>query len=678
RRVPMMVHHLIGREASRIHPTDTRIVLVPAMPPADDPVIEELSRSADALRAALVRATSVTHGPVAIRDRCEQEARRLRKFWELARSTVADMIAARLPFDPDSVLSRLGELGEEDRAFLSRFERLRNDVRLRYEANDLAGVHDRLARFMEEDLRDGYLPIVRPRLSAKAPTADREVACQVIAHVIVRWAELYAPIAPFTMEAVTQAFAPDARSIFERPITPTNEALLDLGREAEYDQWVGFAIALSAARRQVGLPGDAPLPKAVLLVSDDRLGERLLKSAPVLKRLGRVNDVEIDSPGHPWAGRRIESRPVPVEIQRVYGAKSARVVRLLELLPGRKALEGMRAGTLSVVLDGEPVRILPGMVEFVESLPECTVPIPWQDGEILLVDPTATTGKPIPALSLDSFAVARHLRRRIRRAGLPVPPERAVVAASGPLGAELATQANSVAEHVGVRRFEVVPNDDAFPLAERSTGRTRRGVRWSVWIPGLAVPAPREKHRTPNRGTIRVRRLPTEAVPNDLLSDEQMKRQEALDDITTQLAAELGRPIVGPSKAAVAWGAGFRSIEDLAHAPYDELVALPGFGPYVASEIVRHFGGTLPPRPPRVRPHVAPVPGLAPPPVGAMAHGGNGGPDGVPLGSAPLAEREAPAPAPPMAMSPTSVSPRTAPAMGAPPAISPSSSPNFG
>ncbi|HEV2231220.1 MAG TPA: class I tRNA ligase family protein, partial [Thermoplasmata archaeon] len=507
RRAPAVLHHLIARESAGARGNEVRLVLLPTMPPAELTPLTAPDASKDALRAALIGLSILERGPSSVVDRCRQEARRLRKFWELSRSLIDGMIREGIPFDDEPISTRVQGLPEEDRAFLSRFERLRIDVRSLYEAQQLAQAQDRLVRFMEEELRGGYLPMVRFRLEPTASPAARAATYQLLARVLTEWAELSAPIVPFTMEAVTRGFLEDERSVFERGFTPTNETLLDATREAEYDRWVSFAEALQRARREVGLPVDAILPKVVLLVADDRLGAELSRSSGVLERLGRVGRIDVDSPQHPWAGRRIEARPVSSEIQKAYGAQAPRILRLLEHMPGRKILDGIQAGSLTLALEGQTVSILPSMVELMESLPECVVPIPWQDGEILLVDPTEKTGGQLPSLSLDGFGIVRHIQRRLRRAHLTSPPLRVLVAASGILSEEVAHHASAIAKHIGIPRVEIAEDAASFPPLERSFGRTRRGDRWSVWILGVQVEPGRPKRRASPTARSRVRPL---------------------------------------------------------------------------------------------------------------------------------------------------------------------------
>ncbi|MCI4358338.1 MAG: class I tRNA ligase family protein [Thermoplasmata archaeon] len=603
RRVPTLLHHLIAREAAGVRPGDLKLVRLPTMATDSDAELLSAGGCADALRASLIRATNPSLRPSHLSDRFRHESRRLRKLWQLARHVLETMESDGVHVEIAYSIEHLTELPDEDRALLSRFERVRNEVRVLFEALDFQGALDRLSRFMEQDVGTGYLPLARTRLLPSSSPSVRAATCQVLARVVYLWVEQYAPIAPFTSEAIAQAFRPDSPSLFERRLTAIGDVLVDAEREKEFDRWVEFAGALRSARRQVGLPADSILPRVVLLVGDDALAAELQQVAPVLARVGRTGQIEIDSPNHAWSGRRIEARPVPAEIQRVYGSRTGRILHLLERFSGRKAMEGMRNGSLNVVLDGQTVKILPGMLEFMESLPECVIPVPWRDGEILLVDPTESAHGSLPSLSLDGLAVIRHIRQRLRRAGLQAPPERILAAATGALAIELGHHAAALATHLRCGRFELVADDIRFPLAERSTGRTRRGDRWAVWIPGVALGAHRLKNPKARPRGARVRRIAPKEPDAELELDEAgLKRYDSILELSDQLAADVGRPLLGPAKMAAAWDAGFRTVDEFRSAPFEKIAELPGFGYFVAAEIVHQYGGTVPERAPRAPP----------------------------------------------------------------------------
>ncbi|MCI4324468.1 MAG: class I tRNA ligase family protein [Thermoplasmata archaeon] len=643
RRAAALLHHLAAGEALDAPPADVRLIALPTLPPGtfgDGP-------GQDAQRAALLRTSRPPRTLAVVQERAVQEARRLSKFWMLAAQVLDRSIADG--FEPDRALAgHLSELAEEDRAFLSTFERMRTDVRRRYEAGDLAAAQAMLARFAEVELRGGYLPMVASRLAAPGLPPGKVAALRVLHHVLPAWVELYAPIAPFTMEALHRAFQPDGGSVFDGGILPAVDRAVSVEAEGEYDRWRTFGEALRVGRRRFGIPAATELPRAILLVNDEATATRLRSTAAVLGRLAHVTEVIVGSPSQPWDGQRIEVHPVLAAIQKTYGAQSARVVRILEQIPSRRVQDGVRAGTLSIALDGRQMPILPGMVEFSESLPDDVVPVPWGHGEILISLPpdTARHKRKAPALTLDGYRIVRHIERRLHIAG-GVTPELVVVSANGPLGEEMAKHAVAVAAYIGIGQLAVNDGTLSPPMTETSLGRTRRGGRWRVYIPGVPVRPPTARPSRPALGRHRVpvfaeSRPTLETVP--FLEGSVRNREETVRSIVEQVDRVVGRPVVGPTKVGNAFDAGFTSFDLLSKAPYDQLSGVAGFGPFVAGLLVESFGGEVPAPPPRHRPHLVrpgehepappetleapamvepqpapPVPAAAPPPLAPLA-----------------------------------------------------------
>jgi hypothetical protein len=601
RRAPALLHHLAAREALDSPPSDLRLVTLPTLPPG----AIDSAHGQDALRAALLRTASPPRSLGALGGRVAQEARRLRKLWALAGRVLDRSIADGFTPDP-AIAAHVAEMTDEDRAFLSTFERLRADVRRYYDVGELARAQGALARFAEEDLRRGYLPMVGARLALPGLPPEKVAAYRVLSYVLPNWADLYAPVAPFAMEAIHRAFRTDGTSIFDRTLAPGLDSVRNVEGEGDYGLWLSVVESVHLGRRALGVPSTASLPRIVLLAEDEAAAGRLRATVGTLGRLLPSTELIVSSPDQPWAGRHVEVRPVLAAIQKTYGAQSARVVRILEQIPSKRVQDGIRDGTLTIAFDGRQMPILAGMVELEESLPADVVPVPWGHGEILLaLSPDAAHQRHrAPALSLDGYRVLRHIERRLRRAG-GGRPELIVLAANGALADEVAKHAAAVAEYLGVGQVAVDDGTITLPPGETTSGRGRRGSRWRVYIPGVPIPPPRVKSAAPPRPR---RRVPALAVPRpeaealEFLDQPMLDREATLREIVDQVDRAVGRPIVGPAKVGLAFDAGFRTFEQFSHAPFEQLVGIPGFGPFVAGELVGAFGGHVPARPARPRP----------------------------------------------------------------------------
>lgn len=608
---------LVALEGGGVPAAPFRLTVLPTVPPE----ATRVGSSADADRAAFLATTGPPRAGVdTIVARRVQAARRLRQIWQVAREVLLASTAANYTSPTAPIGAGLPQLPEEDRAFLSRFERMRLEVIRAYDSGDPVAARRGLARFFDQDLRGDYLPTVRPRLAAPGLLPPKVAALRVLHHVIPTWAELYAPIAPYTAETVLRAFRELPESVFERRLTPIQEAALDANLEQSYGRWQSFAATLRGFRRETGLPPDQPWPSVVIVASDEAVGSELRPAAATLARIARAERVEVASPEHPWKGKELVARPVAEEIQRAYGAQSGRILRILEGMNPHRLQEGLKAGTVQISMEGTTRPILPGMVEFSESLPPSIAVVPWAWGQLLVQLPQGQHDPdrpPTPALSADAWRVLRAVRRRVERSETPSAIDRVVVAAGGALLEELQRTGPAISALLGGIDFAARPTSEEFPAGESTEGRTGRGVRWRLWIPGLPtkVRSPKVRPKRPRRPRVRL----SEASPGgyegpDFLDEGLLAREAAVRSTVDGFENALGRPMIGPAKTSAAWDAGFRDLDSIAHAPYDQLAAVAGFGPTVAAEVLRHYGADVPRVVRRPRPTAPPAVAAAPAP----------------------------------------------------------------
>jgi hypothetical protein len=589
---PLLVLHLVAMTAAGAAAGEVRVATVPTLvEPEGLPAL----RSSDALRAALLRtAIAPRAGGASLANRVRQEDRRLRKVWQVAADLLARIERDGYAIDTGPIGSHLSELEEEDRALLSLFERMRLEVFRDFDLGAIDRAQERLARFFEDDLRRGYLGMVRPRLQASGLPPSKATVYRLLAHILPAWAELAAPIAPATMEAIHRAFRGDAESLVERPFTPIQEMALDAKLETSYRQWRSIAAALRQYRRELGVAPTLVLPPVVLFVREEGPAEELREASGTIARLIGVASVEVASPNEPWEGKRVEAHPVLAEIQKTYPTQAPRVARLIAGMNGRRVQEGVRSHSLELVLEGHPTPILPSMVEFTESLPPGVVPVPWELGELFVTVPNAAAapdGRLAPALTPDGFRVFRALRRRLDRSPTPSAAERIILACRGSLAEELERHATALSRYFDDREVTVRPDPSGFPTEESYFGRTRRGEPWALWIPGIVVPA---RHKTRARRPHRPRVPPlaatsVEQAELDFASPELVAREAAIRLDVAAFDRALGRPLMSPAKLAAARDAGFSDFDSLAQAEFGRLAGLPGFGPVIAAAFLERF-----------------------------------------------------------------------------------------
>lgn len=608
RRGPALVHHLAAMHAARRRAGELRMLRLITLPTAGAALGPE--ESVDVLRTALLRTSSLSAGRASLEGRRREEAVRIRRIWAtfgdiLERITASGGALSAAPAGgaPSSML-------EEDRAFLARFERMRLDVLQSYAADRLAEGLDRLLRFFDHELRDGYLKLVAPRLDAQGSPAPKLAALRLLLDVSPRWIELYAVAAPFTGEALWRAFRGDGSSIFEGTLTPPQRALLDPTAEEAYARWRSIAEAVRRWRPALGIPRGTRLTKLVLVVADEEVGVSLRAQTSVLARLLEAEAVEVGSPAHPWEGWKIEVHPSSAELQRAYGARAPRILRILQGLAPRRLQDGLKAGSLSVSIDGSNLELPASMFEITQGLPPDTCSVPWSEGVIYLQLPAGRAAPelpPPPPVSLDAFRMLRTAARRLQALPLDAAMPEVVVRSEGPLAEEVARLAAPMARYLHVPKVRPAGPDETLPAEETSQGSTGRGVPWRLWLPGVPKPTKVRKVRRRPRSSPRAAAPPVPATVDEsqleFLAEATRSREEGIRALLEALdAAPLPGPILGPAKLTELWQIGITSKPEIAAAPFEQLAGLPGFGPVLARELVLAVGGSPPPPKPRPAP----------------------------------------------------------------------------
>ncbi len=609
RKVPTVVHHLTALTGMNAAIAEVRLAILPTVVDVD---LAGLVRTfgADAVRASLARQEAREAATSTFAERCRQESRRLARFLAFGRAAATGAAGAAPAADPGGA-SR--DLEPEDRAVLGRWQKVERQAVAAYERARPDEAYRQVFRFVEQDLAE-YEQLVGPRVALEAATPSRRAAARTLASLGRSIAIALSPVAPFTAEAVHRALTTEARSLVETEELGTDGGPVDEGLVASWDRWGSVVRAADRFRHDHRLGPGAVLAQAVLAFPTDKEAEPFRSDRGRLERIARIARLEVSSPGTPWSGRRRSVVPVESEIQRVYPDVATQIVHLLRRLPPRRGDGSPEGRGMTVVVHGVTRAITPEMLAVEESLPPRFVPTPFALGEMYVEIPDGSAGRPsLPPLTPDGFWLLRRLERFLRHA--PTAPERsrvAVVSAVDPLASELKLHADAIARYLGLARIELPSPPVADGEAAPVRGRTRTGARWSITVPGLATGPRPAKSRT---GRTRGRRVPDPAPERDASLDGVDYADEAviataqsIRDLGEQLDGLLGAPLLGPAKVAIARDAGYRSLEEISAAPFDEVAKLPGFGRPVTAALWSKLGRTAPPRPPRPRrPRPAPT-----------------------------------------------------------------------
>ncbi len=252
----------------------------------------------------------------------------------------------------------------------------------------------------------------------------------------------------------------------------------------------------------------------------------------------------------------------------------------------------------------------------------------------------------------DAFWLLRRIDRALRRdpQAAGATPRVALAVASDPLGSELRDNAPSIARYLGLAEFRVVDRAEEARPHRQITGRTRTGSPWWVSVPGLTAPLRPPKHRSARAPSSRIpERTTSEPGPGaiDFADDAVVAHGEAVRALGEELDSLLAAPLLGPSKVEIAWEAGLKSVQQFTDAPFDQLVAIPGFGRSVASTLWTKLGKEVPRPPAIVRTRPRPAKSVSTPTTTLVAPT-NGGATIVSTSAPPVEVRLAPIPTTPV------------------------------
>lgn len=639
RRVPSLVHHLAAIAALEQPTGEVSVARVPTGHEADLPSLVR-DEGADAVRAAIVRAGPREPSAEAIAERCRQERRRLARLLTLATDVRARTDRALLLALQEGVVD-LGSRPElEDRAILARWARVEREAIALFESYRASEAFRRVLSFVDQDL-ERYLRFLRERLKETGSAPGGRAAVGTLGQLLVSIARLVAPVVPFTAEAVHRLFGAEGTSLFERELLSLDAPAVDETLVLRWDDWEVFLRTIGRFRHERRLPARAELPRAVVVVEDEAMGERLRADRPLLERLAQVRRIEIGSPRQPWSLRVRRVVPREQELARAFPSLAPEILHALRRRPAPAPGELDPTRGVSVEARGAVHPIAPEMLRLTEELPPGMVEVPFPLGELLVelpkaVDPSAA---PLPALSTDALWLVRRLERRLRGADGGTRTDRdrptAVVHAPDPLATELTALAAAIARQLGLRELRIGTGDPPNPVPNRITGRTRTGASWSVDLPDIPPPVRPVKAARRQGHALRVPAVSPSTFVRpeevDYTDEAVIARENAIRTVADELERVLALPVLGPSKVALAWEAGLRTAERIREAPFDDLAALPGFGPSVAVAILRS-SGRQPPSAPRRGPS---VPRRSVPPLRVAPAGHLGRPASVLSGTAP-------------------------------------------
>ncbi len=241
---------------------------------------------ADALRFALLRASTAGQDAPLAEEWVEGARRFANKLWNAARFVllaVGDTAPALQEPAPDA-------LALEDRWILSRLEDVRTDVDRAMEEWDLGRVARSLFHFTWDEYCDWYLELAKLRTGDEAQTADGDAARWTLRHVLDQAMRLLHPLMPFLTEEIWRTLhaADDATTIQLSPWPAPAPSRRDAAAESQFAALVEIVTELRRFRSDHALPPSRKI--SVIAVAPPARRALLTGALDGIRRLSGVDD----------------------------------------------------------------------------------------------------------------------------------------------------------------------------------------------------------------------------------------------------------------------------------------------------------------------------------------------------------------------------------------------------
>jgi len=313
----------------------------------------------------------------------------------------------RCEFSPDVVTfeSISADLTPEDRWILSRLEGTKLRMKEGFDTYRYDLAASALVEFVD-DLSKIYLPAIKWRVKTEEETHDKMVALRVLYDLYSGISQASAPLIPFLAEEIHSGLEKESQSVFLMEYPEINRSLIDPGIEEMMKMALAICTVVNTARREAGIGRRWPLNKIVVKPANEDVANGIKGFSNLIAQYANVQVVEVLPFGQEWDMMVVEVRPNPNAIGRVYRQWASKIGAMLKFQSAKKIREGIEKGEYMIGIEGQMIRILPEMVEFVSRLPDGVIEKQCDCGKIY-IDLNITP-------NIRKLGMAREIIRRIQ------------------------------------------------------------------------------------------------------------------------------------------------------------------------------------------------------------------------------------------------------------------------
>lgn len=254
--------------------------------------------------------------------------------------------------DPREFFVPYHHRSELDRWILSKFNSLKAAVEEDLEVYDMTRAIRRMQDFINEDMSNWYIRRSRRRFWAAEPTDDKKAVYNTTYEILVGFAQMFAPFAPFLSEEIYRNLTGEL-SVHLSDYPTADRELIDPGLEETMDLVRSLVTLGRAARESARIKVRQPISEVLI---DGKYEEKISHLIPLIQEELNVKEVVFAKSLHEFMDFQL--KPNFRVAGPVLGSKIKLFARALAWLDASDAAPRLENGeTLTIDLDGEPYEI---------------------------------------------------------------------------------------------------------------------------------------------------------------------------------------------------------------------------------------------------------------------------------------------------------------------------------
>ncbi len=300
-------------------------------------------------------------------------------------------------YDPADANLDDGELEVVDRWVLSRLQSVEAEVADAWDDYRVDDAVNAVIEFVTRDVSRFYVKAVRDRMWEEADSASKRGAYATLSTVLDAVIRLLAPIAPYLTERMYQTLDGSATTVHALSYPEPDESLRDEELERDVAVLRDVEEAAANARQQAGRKLRWPVPRVVVETDEGDVADAVSNLEALIADRVNAREVVVTDAFDELVER---AEPVMAAIGPAFGGDAQEVMAAVQGA-SREAIEGG-----AVTVEGEPIDLDAGMVEYVAEPPEHVSGVAF-DGGTVYVDTSLTD-------EIESEGYARDVIRRVQ------------------------------------------------------------------------------------------------------------------------------------------------------------------------------------------------------------------------------------------------------------------------